>query len=275
MKLFDIENIRLLNNAVIIKPLKELNDSIKIEGGGEIYIDTSFAKGQHSSVIAEVIKVPDTLLYSDHQNENSMPWDTDVEIQKGDIVWVSWNTIILAFKDDANYIKFIYNDEIYLIINYKDMFLALRKYMAMDSDTWENFGWEETSYTKYDGDICIVNMLNGYCLVEPVRWKNLPDRLLPSEIKELKEGKIINNNILNQYAPQYGIVRYTGVPNKQYLDDYKSDNIEVSNGDIIKFARNADIWFEYPLHVKFNPEKKVFYRMQRYLMEVVVGNVND
>jgi hypothetical protein len=118
-------------------------------------------------------------------------------------------------------------------------------------------------------------MLNGYCLVEPIKWKDLPDRLLSNDIRKLKEGEIINDNILNQYAPQYGIVRYTGVPNKQYLDDYKSDNIEVSNGDIIKFARNADIWFEYPLHVKFNPEKKVFYRMQRYLMEVVVGNVND
>lgn len=99
-----------------------------------------------ASIIGNVVKVPDRLWF-DAKAQDGMPWDTDMELKIGDLVWFS-------FLESANAVEIVINTpsginqhKLIRIIPYQDVFVAKR-------------GKE-------------VICLNGYCLLEQVQLPKL------------------------------------------------------------------------------------------------------
>ena len=128
-------------NMVIIEITERSKD--KVTKGG-IYVgfneDVIYAEGDgsHAADVAEVWGVvhraPASLYYKEKDN-NSMPWETTVQIQEGDMVWFD-------YFESVNCDVLLYGDRVFYVIPYRDLYVAKR-------------GKE-------------IIPLNGYCLCEPI-----------------------------------------------------------------------------------------------------------
>lgn len=253
---------------MLILPEKEFNDKLVLESGKELYLEVSFETAKHTSVIGTVVEMPDKLIYG--HGRLDMKWKCWMELEKGDMVWMNWDAIITAMRSAEQKIKI--GGKLHLLIPYSQLFLALRIIPNAKEiyPIWKNVD----KFTKYKTNILTrdkttydVVMLNGYCLVEPVRMKNLPPHLLPSGL--FIAGNInLPDIVKDAFSDSYGMVVYCGVPNKEYVEKYMDDKAKVKPGDIIRFEKSADIFLEYPLHAKLTDDKALFYRIQRHLMTV-------
>jgi len=129
------------SNDVIIKITERSKDK-RTKGG--IYVgyneDAVYAEGEEShaadvaEVWGEVFRRPKKLFYSKGDSD-SMPWDTDIEIQEGDAVWFD-------YYESVNCDVLECGDDVFYVIPYRDLYVVRR------------------------GDKIIP--LNGYCLCEPI-----------------------------------------------------------------------------------------------------------
>jgi hypothetical protein len=255
-----------INNYVLILPERKYNDEIEFQSGKKLFLDTSFEQAQHTSVIGTVVEVPKILTYG--QGRLDMKWQCMMELEKEDMVWMHWDGVITAMRSAEQKIEI--DGKLHLLIPYSQIFLALRETPASKEvyHIWENVD----ALTKYKTDVLTrikatyhVIMLNGYCLVEPIKIKDLPIELKPTEFTTMVD---IPDTVKDAFSPLYGMVAYCGIPNKEYIEEHMNDKAKVKPGDIIRFEKSADIFLEYPLHAKLTDDKALFYRMQRYLMTV-------
>ncbi|MCK4528534.1 hypothetical protein KAW18_14275 [candidate division WOR-3 bacterium] len=258
-----------ISNYVLILLEKEFNDKLVLESGKELYLEVSFETAKHTSVIGTVVKMPDKLIYG--HGRLDMKWKCWMELEKGDMVWMNWDAIITAMRSAEQKIEI--GGKLHLLIPYSQLFLALR----IISNAKEIYSiWKNVDkLTKYKTNMLTRNkttyeviMLNGYCLVEPIKIKDLFPELLPVEF--LSSGVKIPDTVRDTFSDSYGMVTYCGVPNKEYVEKYMDDKAKVNPGDIIRFEKSADIFLEYPLHAKLTDDKALFYRMQRHLMTVQI-----
>jgi len=89
-------NKKTFGNHVLIR-LDAENDSIKLNNGGELYIDTSYDGEKHVTVSGEVVGLPSHLRYTGVANDG-LPWLTPMETQIGDKVIVYYLAVVNAFK---------------------------------------------------------------------------------------------------------------------------------------------------------------------------------
>jgi hypothetical protein len=201
-----------------------------------------------------------------------------MELEKGDMVWMNWDAIITAMRSTEQKIEI--DGKLHLLIPYLQLFLALREVPNAKEifSIWTNVD----NLMKYNTNMLTRNkityeviMLNGYCLVEPIKIKDLPPELFPVEF--LSSGVMVPDIVGDAFSPLYGMVAYCGVPNREYIDEHiiEEDGIKIPGtvrgvgpGDIIRFSKSADIFLEYPLHARLTDDKALFYRMQRHLMTV-------
>ncbi len=236
MKREELNKIQPLNNLVLIKIDKEFNDQIVFkESGVKLYFDTSYSKERHSTVTGEVVKLPFKLIFNDHKNINSMQWLTSIELEIGDKVWCNWTAFRKAF-DGSKGLRFVCEGSLYILVNYGDIVVSMRG----------------------DDIIC----LNGYCLIEPVLQLDLPENL--------------RSEWLNKPSKLYGKVFKLGKPNEDYMEDAYSDGMDedIQEGDIILFAKAADLLLEYELHKSLLGDR-AFYKIQRRLMKLVYRGEKD
>jgi hypothetical protein len=229
---------RLRNGNVLIK-LRQLNDKIKLKGGGELFLDTIFQEMEHTNIVADVIAVPYSAHYYDYSGGRH---EIPVELLSGDVVYCFYLAIQKALKQQRRE-KIVHNPEgrmivengeIYLLINYyNNFFMALRNGFPI--------------------------MLNDYILIEPTY----------RELKTIEErcklaGIGVPYSMKEQWAKntQYGIVRYIG-KNIIHEEDpaYFSDK-DLKVGCEVYFLKNADIPLEYDIHRTFEPNKRLM-RIQR------------
>jgi len=264
---FNVDIMKPINNYVLILPEKEFNDKLTFKSGKELYLDISFDTAKHTSVIGTVVEVPDTLTYGHGRLE--MGWRCNMELEKGNMVWMNWDAIITAMRSVEQ--KIMIDDKLHLLIPYSQIFLALRE--ASNGKEISSIWNSVDTLTKYKVNLVVrdnyvyeVIMLNGYCLVDPIKLRDLPVELKPVEM--MTEQVDIPGNVLDAFSPLYGRVAYCGVTNREYIDEHIKESGDVKSGDIIRFEKSADIFLEYPLHAKLTDDKALFYRMQRHLMIV-------
>jgi co-chaperonin GroES (HSP10) len=211
--------MKLVNNNILIKPLMK-NDRIFLKDGNHLFIDTSFEPAKHAETVGIVIDIPDEI------NKKIMPWECEIEIQKGDIVYFHFK----ASMDCLTEGKFlIINGEIHYLINYSNLFVAKRENEV----------------------IC----LNGFVLAERIDYNQ---ELLKNRLE--KTGLIVPD--IEKKDTQWGKVKYLGSPNLSYKHNKRIDFKDLKVNDTIFFAKNADIPLEYSLHASFEGNKEYF-RIQR------------
>jgi hypothetical protein len=108
-----------------------------------------------AAIVGRVVKCPPKLYYNEDDPHNSMPWDTDMELKIGDLVWFN-----LIESLNANEIEV--DDKIVRIIPYTDVYVAKRPDKRL-----------------VDQVIC----LNGYVLLAQIPLPKLSDLDVTSEEK--------------------------------------------------------------------------------------------
>jgi len=159
---FESGELPFPNNSIVVK-MTTNNDNLTTKAGIIIGIETRnvYAHGSNSlaadmeECFGEVVKVPERLYYNPNDN-NSMDWDTDMELKVGDIVWGGIMEFHSAMTLDVD-------GDIYKIIPYSDLTVAKRHHPLMN--------WDE------------VIVINGYCLLKSVSHKKISDLDVVSQDK--------------------------------------------------------------------------------------------
>lgn len=146
-----------------------------------------------AEVVGKVVKLPQKLYFN--EDGSGMPWDTDMELQRGDTAWFN-------FMESLNAIELNVDGMIVRIIPYSDIYVAKRL-----GKIWRGVGGAT-------GEEIIV-CLNGYCLLERIKYPKLSDLDVVSE---------------NHYYDDRGIVRFIGSANKKYTSRDQVDDINVEVG---------------------------------------------
>jgi len=108
------KNLRLLNrnNSVLVRiDTKNVNRRTKL--GIYVVGDTDFNQHAHADRIGIVEWIPE------HLNLNDMDWETDVEVQKDDVVWFDYMASLNCQAFDVDGVE-------YKMIHYRDLYFAKR-----------------------------------------------------------------------------------------------------------------------------------------------------
>lgn len=217
---------RTLNNLVLIK-LDAENEKV-----GGLFVDTTFNPEKHITVTGIVYGLPSKLKYCGKPNID-MPWLTPMEIKHGDSVIIYYLSIVNALKPKEGRC-FIEDGERFVLIPYQFCYAVVR-----------------------DGNIVPIN---GYCLLEPCEnpeTTRMKERMKSLGLEYVEGERKINNEVT------YGIIRYAGVPNKEYVDFGATDRgVDVATGDVVVIKKTNDIPLQYNLHAKIDGGKP-YLRVQR------------
>jgi hypothetical protein len=105
-----------------------------------------------------------------------------------------------------------------------------------------------------------IKPVNGYCIIEPCDDPGLTKTITRLDRIGLKLVMLETKSNTNV---SFGVVRYVGKPNREYVDEGISDDgVDVKVGDKVVLRRISDIPLQYPLHSKIDGGK-LFWRVQR------------
>ena len=76
---------KLLNNNVIVRVDSFFGDQIKLQSGLVLFIDTTTQNPRYATTKGTVMQVPEKLVCIKSQNQHSLEWEAQCEIQQGDI----------------------------------------------------------------------------------------------------------------------------------------------------------------------------------------------
>ena len=153
-----------------------------------------------ASIIGRVVKLPDKLYYNEDDIHNSFPWDTDIDLEIGDLVWFN-------FIESLNTNEIQIDDKVLRFLPYQDCYACKRSPLIV-------FGGQIMRY-PFPSEEDEVIMLNGYVLLEPIPLARL------SELDHLSQEKVYTDR---------GIVAYVGKPNRAYVNKNYSDNPDIEEG---------------------------------------------
>jgi len=212
------------------------DEDIQFEGDGNSW------ESDIADVHGIVYKVPLELYYNKEDQSNSMSWLTEMEVQVGDAVWFSpiESRNATALECEGKYYK---------IIPYSDCICLRRKHTA-----WlDTFGHHQPHVDPWDEVVC----LNGRVLLE---FYNKPK----SSSLDIKE----------EIDTTKGIVRFYGVPNKEYLRDEYIDFQTLDEGDLILLQPGTP---QVPLERRafnshFNNGKMYFVTQRRRIAMILSKN---
>lgn len=110
--------MKLLNNMVAIRPFPA--DEIRLRSGEKLYLDVRFEEYLNARTAGEVVAVPEKLVYNTDPDRYSLEWDTDMELQVGDVIIYNY----LAVKNSMHMKQFI--DHEVVCIPYDKIYVAIR-----------------------------------------------------------------------------------------------------------------------------------------------------
>jgi len=275
----ELLDFKPMNNYVLLKSIQRTDRISFLDG--EIYVDTTYKPEHHAQVIHKVVATPLNLVYSDNPAIESMEWETEMRLKQGDVVWINYLAALQAVKFDCE-------GQEYFLIPYEKVYMAIRPwrdqskgyYIAFYPELFEGLDIQqimrsyerknEIRYNHTKGKPQIVNnqerpivpdnvlvkqrqlnhsfscvsywdvvLLNGYCLVEPLLEVDDPTSLIarPKSIKKRRDRTVR--------------VRYTGEPNKQYLNNKDVDDPFIKPGDLAHTQWNFGKNLENELHREF------------------------
>lgn len=231
---------KLLNNHVLVQVDSLWADTIKLQSGMVLFIDTSTQNPRYATTHGTVVQVPDKLVCIRPKNQNALEWETICELKPGDQVWFQYDAMIAAVKDPR--LHWVENDKLYVLMNYRWMYVAQR---------W----FEQVQQTEV---IC----LNGYCLCEPVYADEYPKLAAKYLSSDLVVDKLVK-------IPNVVRILYFALPNIRYQDKVYSDDMVVLAGDIVLTAKHSDVPLEYELYRSFDKDREIYRIQRRYMLAVV------
>ena len=124
----DIGKLISSNNQVLVETVTK-NEEKKTASGIWLVTDTDWRPAMHTNRQSKVIKLPDSLYYNNTPRQKlpsdapeSLPWDTDMELKVGDMVWHDFmavhNCPVITTEDEP--------DKEYKLIRYDDIYVAKR-----------------------------------------------------------------------------------------------------------------------------------------------------
>jgi len=221
------------------------SEGIKTKGGVILGHDTDIEfdseETSHVADLAEVwarvYKLPDKLYYN-KEDSHSMPWDCDMELRIGDLVWFN-------AMESKNAVEIVSEDKLYKLLPYQDMYCAKRNSYFINTsmlpsqlnakeilDIWKQS--EQLIYAMGNKGVEPVIeeikpwiiMLNGYVLLEPLYLEN------KSFLAVDKQGEI---------DPTKGVIRFMGQPNREYIRSEYTDFLNLNIGDLVLLNPNTPL----------------------------------
>jgi len=196
----DIMSIKTGFNMILVKTILDTRKS------GSIHIQ-SFDKSESSNRIVEVIKVPTVFgcIGDGVQDKHleTIRWSTEMQLQVGDIAWVSPEAVIIDNNIDSK--VYICDGERYFLVNYAKFIVAKRPFNPL--------------YSGFDFGEDII-CLNGYILIKEL----FETQGFQSFSKEVPTG--------------FGEVIHSGRPNDYYDIDSYSDCINIHPGIYVELPKH-------------------------------------
>jgi len=118
IKLDSLDLFKPINNNVLVR-IDDRHDEITY-GTLTLILDTSFEPGIHAENKGVIVKVPDKFVYSEKPLPNTAEWDTDIEVEEGDLVWFDYLTGIECSKVECQ-------EKLYYILPYHTLYVARRR----------------------------------------------------------------------------------------------------------------------------------------------------
>lgn len=109
--------MKLLNNLVAIKTFP--SDEIRLNDGKKLYLDIRFEEYLNARTAGEVVAVPQKLKF-DPSLPTSLDWDTDMELQVGDVVVFNYLAVKSAIEMGN-----VFGDGV-VAISYDKIYTAIR-----------------------------------------------------------------------------------------------------------------------------------------------------
>lgn len=235
----DISNIQGGINKVVVR-LAGLNDKIKLANGTELSLVTKYDAANHAPVVGTLVGLPSKLYFNKKDVAHSMEWETEVELEKGDTVYMQYLAVLLALADKfnpaASYPEptwFIKDEETYVIIDYANVYFAIRGKKLIP--------------------------VNGFCIARPI-------------VRKEKEhaGLIIPKHLQKRTSKKWAEIMYVGKRCTDFVDKRQSDKGEVKEGDIVLFGAWSNQRVEYSMHQTFFKEDGEYVVIQRKWLKAVV-----
>ena len=198
------------------------NEGLKTKGGIIIgFLDDTTWEGDHEAHNADMcvnygkVYATPSELYFNEDDENSMPWETEMELAQDDLVWFS-------IMESYNAVTFLCEDTYYKLIPYESIY-------AVKRECWRD-KWKGEKYTK-------IFTLNGYVLCKPIKHKV---KVKPTYDKVTKQ---FGSHYEERVDPTRGIISFTGTPNISYKQDSYVDHQDLKEGDEVLFAPRTPILY--------------------------------
>jgi hypothetical protein len=207
--------------------------------------DTSSHIADVAETCAKVVKLPEKL-YFNPEDENSMPWDCDMELCEGDLVWT--NPI-----ESLNAVSLVCENKVYKLLPYSDLYCAKRSILIKKTTEWDKDTMLPKDVRWYDE---VVIMLNGYVLCEQVPRP------------KLSELDITNCDTIDKTR---GVIAYLGKPNRTHKRPEYSDFLDLKIGDEVLFDKKyTPFLLERTLvAAKFSQEKLYWVIPRRRIVAVL------
>ncbi len=245
LRLDSIDNIKPISNSVLVL-IEEMHDEIT-HGTLTLKLDTSFEVGKHAPNKGTVIRVPEKFVYSKKASLNTGDWDTDIEIEEGDLVWFDYLTGLECNKVECK-------GKLYYILPYYTLYVA--KKIIKGGFEWsdEGDGRSSVNFKKGKGPFNVEKIipLNGYILCEPI----------------INTEKYIDFEFEREEA-KYAMVAYVGSCNKKYRGFRYHDDPAVQVGCKVIYGMATNLWLEQEEHSSFNGKKRYRITQRRYLTGII------
>ena len=248
-----LDSGRIPSNTVMVEMLYS-SEGMKTKGGVIVGFDTDVEYSEdHTSHVADlaivtamVYKTP-VGLYYDKEDSHGMPWDCDMELEIGDLVWFN-------AMESLNSVEIECESKTYKLLPYQDLYVATRKVTPYDGG---GLAWRFAFLTQ--SDVRIVIPLNGYVLLEPVYTKTEHSLAIDDKKEDLTRG----------------IVRFVGKPNREYQNDKYADFQELEDGDLVLFNPNTPVFrLERKSYLARFDGDKIYNVVQRRRIAMILSKGN-
>ena len=196
-----------------------------------------------------VYKVPQKL-YFNPEDGKSMDWETEMELQEGDLVWS--NPI-----EALNAITLVCEGKLYKLIPYQDCYVCKRKKTTHRQTRLREDGYPGNEIRIVKTEEWVPFCLNGFVLCKEVHKESL------SYLDVTTEDKIDMTK---------GIVAYYGSCNARYRFPEHSDFQDLQKDDLILYDKKASPFLlERTSYAnKFSDNGELYYVVQRRYISAVL-----
>lgn len=207
-----------------------------------------------SEVYGKVYKLPDKLYYN--KDGTGMPWDCDMELRIGDLVWFN-------AMESKNAVEIVCEDKLYKLLPYSDVYCVKRRIAVFNRMIRPALSaiMSEEEMERIKVNLAtpkdIVIMLNGYVLLEPLYLEN------KSFLAVDKQGDVDKTR---------GIVRFVGKPNREYVRESYVDFPELNLGDEVLLSPNTALFYlERKSYLSSFDNGKLYWVVQRRRIAMVLS----